>query len=400
MNPSPPDAALSGVRVIDLSTVIFGPYAAQMLAEYGADVIKVETPDGDSTRKTGPAAEEGMASLFLGSNRGKRSVVLDLKTAAGRETLIELAKTADVFLHNVRPQKLEKLGITPAVLLAANPRLVYASLYGFGSDGPYAGMPAYDDVIQSLSGAADLIERQYGRPGYLPTIVADKTCAHMAVHAIIAALFQRQRTGRGQVIEIPMFESMVSFLMIEHFYARHLVGGQIGETPARSDLGYPRTLAPWRRPFQTLDGYVCLMPYTDQDWRRFFDICGLEEAARDPRFADIRERTRHIDEIYNLAGEQMRKRTTADWVELCRSEDIPCAPVNRLEDLESDPHLRAVGFFQEKAARNGIMYRFPRSPVRMSESKVELTLPPRLGEHTQEVLSELRAADSGAERGG
>jgi crotonobetainyl-CoA:carnitine CoA-transferase CaiB-like acyl-CoA transferase len=384
-----PDAALSGIRVLDLSTVIFGPYAAQMLAEYGADVIKLETPNGDSTRQTGPAAEEGMASLFLGSNRGKRSVVLDLKSDAGRESLFELTKTADVFMHNVRPQKLEKLGITPEVLHAANPRLVYASLYGFGSDGPYAGMPAYDDVIQSLSGAADLIERQYGRPGYLPTIAADKMCAHMAVHAIIAALFQRNRTDCGQVIEIPMFECMVSFLMVEHFYARHLVGEVKGEAPARRDLGYPRTLAPWRRPFQTLDGYVCLMPYTDQDWGRFFSLCGLDEAARDPRFADIRQRTRHIDEVYNLAGEQTKKRATADWVQLCRSNDIPCAPVNRLEDLESDPHLRAVGFFQEQVAPNGITYRFPRSPVRMSGSRVDLTLPPRLGEHTREVLSEI-----------
>jgi len=393
MNPSrAQDAALHGVRVIDLTTVVFGPYATQTLADYGADVIKIEAPEGDSTRYTGPAHEAGMSSLFLGVNRNKRSVVLDLKQAAAREALLALTDEADVFIHNVRPQKLAKLGLTPEILCARNERLIFVGLHGFGEGGTYAGLPAYDDIIQALSGAADLMNRQSGRPGYFPTIAADKTCGHMAVHAILAALYQRTRTGQGQVIEVPMFESTVSFLLAEHFYARHLRGEGHAEEATADDLGYPRTLASWRRPYATTDGYVCIMPYTDENWRRFFAAADQPEVADEPRFKDIASRTRNIAALYALTGTIVEQQTTAHWLALCESLEIPSAPINRLEDLENDPHLKSVNFFQTLTDKDDRSYCFPRAPVKLSRSSVPLVAPPRLGEHSEAVLGELGLA--------
>jgi len=382
-------AALHGIRVVDLTTVVFGPYATQTLADYGADVIKIEAPEGDSTRYTGPSREHGLSSLFLGVNRNKRSVVLNLKEQAAREALLALTDTADVFIHNVRPQALARLGLTAEVLCARNPRLVFVALHGFGEGGPYAGLPAYDDIIQALSGAADLMNRQSGEPRYFPTIAADKTCGQMAVHAVLAALFQRERTGRGQVIEVPMFESTVSFLLIEHFYARHLQGADVTTQPAEEDFGYPRTLASWRRPYRTSDGHVCIMPYTDENWRRFFAATGQEALAADARFKDIGARTRNIAALYAIAGETVARASTAYWLELCRKLQIPCAAIQRLQDLERDPHLQAVGLFHEIETTDGTAYCFVKNPVRLSDSVVEPTLPPRLGEHTQEVLGAL-----------
>ena len=386
------NAALTGIRVIDLTTVVFGPYATQTLADYGADVVKIESPEGDSTRFTGPAQEEGLSSLFLGVNRNKRSVVLNLKQPAAREALRALTDTADVFIHNVRPQKLAKLGLTHEELCHRNPRLIFVGLHGFGEGGPYAGLPAYDDIIQALSGAADLMNRQSGTPAYFPTITADKTCGQMAVHAVLAALYQRERTGLGQVIEVPMFESTVSFLLVEHFYARHLRGlGRPTQANAQ-DLGYPRTLASWRRPYRTTDGHVCIMPYTDENWRRFFEATNQPEFATDPRFTDIAVRTRNIAALYAITAATVEKNTTSHWLALCERLEIPCAAITRLEDLEEDPHLRAVEFFETLSDGARPTYCFPRNPIKLSDSTVEQTLPPRLGEHTEEVLSQLALA--------
>ena len=207
---------LNGIRVLDLSTVVFGPYASQMLADYGADVIKIEAPEGDSTRKTGPTTESGMSAIFLGVNRGKRSVVLDLKTAPAREALLKLVDTADVLMHSIRPQKLAAIGLDPETVRTRNPRLVYVGLHGFAEDGPYGGMPAYDDIIQGMSGCAALMERQTGTPQYFPTIAGDKTCGLVAGQAILSALFHRERTGEGAYVEVPMFEAMVAFNLVEH----------------------------------------------------------------------------------------------------------------------------------------------------------------------------------------
>ncbi|GAA4413440.1 CaiB/BaiF CoA transferase family protein [Quisquiliibacterium transsilvanicum] len=401
---APIGGALAGVRIVDLTAVIFGPYCTQILADYGADVIKVEAPEGDTTRWTGPSLDHGRAAIFLAANRNKRSVVLDLKQPAAREALLALVDTADVFVHSVRPQKLEKLGLGPAALMARNPRLIYAGLHGFGSDGPYAGQPAYDDIIQGLSGVADLMERQTGTPRYFPTIAADKACGQVAAHAVLAALFQRERTGRGQCVEVPMFESMTSFMLLEHFYGRHLAregepdpapgpargadGDGDGDAAQAHSAGYPRLLTPWRRPQRTADGHVCILPYTTAHWQLFFEHTGHPELASDPRFQDIASRTRHIAELYEIAGEIVAHRDTAWWLELCKRLEIPAAPVNRLEDMEHDPHLKAVGLFPTVHGDDGSACRLVRNPVRLADSEVPMRMPPSLGEHTLEVLAE------------
>ena len=376
--PSRP-SALDGIRVLDLTSVVFGPYASQILADYGADVVKVEAPAGDSTRRTGPAQEPGLSAIFLGLNRNKRSIVLDLKQAAARQALLTMVDQADVLMHSMRPAKMAALGLDPATLCARNPRLVYAGLYGFGEGGAYDGRPAYDDIIQGLSGFADLVGRQTGAPRYLPTVAADKTCGLVAAHAILAALFQRERTGAGQQLEVPMFESMASFALVEHYYGRHLAD-EAGQA------GYPRVLTPWRRPCQTADGHVCLMPYTDAHWRDFFNAAGRPDLAGDPRFADISARTRHIETLYELQAGIVAAHGTAHWLALCERLQIPAAPVNRLEDLETDPHLQSVDFFVPLESASGSRYRFPRNPVRLAQSHVPPAMPPRLGEHTADVL--------------
>lgn len=370
---------LQGMTVIDLSTVVFGPLASQILADYGATVIKVETSEGDSTRRTGPALEEGMAAMFLGSNRSKRSVVLDLKQADARAALQQLITSADVFMHSMRPQKLAKLGIDPPTLNARYPRLVYAGLHGFSEDGPYAGRPAYDDVIQGMSGIADLMQQQFGEARYLPMVAADKTCGHVAAHAILAALLRRERTGQGGFVEIPMFESMVAFNLVEHMYGQHFV-------PAQSRAGYPRVMAASRRPYATADGYVALMPYTDVHWQRFFAAVGQPALAADARFFTMAQRTAHIAELLALTAECIRAQPSAYWLETCERLEIPAAPIARLDDLQADPHLMATSFFQ--TLHDPVMgeVRLPGVPVRFEGQRPPVAMPPRLGEHTRDSL--------------
>lgn len=377
---------LQGVRVIDLSAVVLGPYASQNLADYGADVIKVEPPEGDSTRHTGPSTEPGMGAIFLGVNRGKRSIVLDLKQPAARAALLKLVDTADVLMHSIRPQKLAAIGLAPETLMARNPRLVYVGLHGFGEAGPYGGRPAYDDIIQGMAGNADLMQRQTGQPQYFPTIAADKTCGLVATHAILAALFARERTGKGSYVEVPMFESMAAFNLVEHLYGHHFA-------PPRGDTGYPRLFAPHRRPYRTTDGFLCAMPYTDAHWQRFFTEAGRPDAAADPRFATMAQRTAHIDALYGLAAEIIATRGTDDWLQACERLEIPAARVNRLEDLPHDPHLQATDFFRaiDDPAMGAL--RFPGPPVRIDRQALPVRMAPRLGEHTDELLREIGAAE-------
>jgi crotonobetainyl-CoA:carnitine CoA-transferase CaiB-like acyl-CoA transferase len=373
---------LSGVRVIDLTSVALGPLATQMLGDMGADVIKVEAPEGDATRHTGPRRSAGMAAFFMGINRNKRSLVLDLKQVAARAALWRLVDGADVFIHSIRPQAVARLGFAPEAVLARNPRLVYAAVLGFGSGGPYAGMPAYDDVIQGQSGLADLMERLVGEPRYLPTIMADKTCALFAANAVMAALFERERSGQGQAVEIPMFESMVAFTLVEHLFGH-------GFDPPEGPMGYTRVLAPWRRPCRTRDGWLCMLVYTDVQWRRFWTEVGRPELIDDPRFDSLATRSANIGELYRLAGECVAARTTAEWVETLGRLDIPAAPMARLEDLPADPHLAATGFFRhaEHPSEGGIV--MPDVPVRFGRTPAGIDrLQPKLGEHSVEVLRE------------
>lgn len=379
---------LSGIRVVDLSTVVMGPYASQWLADLGAEVIKVETPEGDSTRRTGPAAEDGMSAIFLGVNRSKKSVVLNLKQPAAQAALHRLLATADVLLHSMRPQKLARLDLDPASVMARHPRLVYVSLLGFAEDGPYGGRPAYDDIIQGLSGNAALMAAQTGTVRYFPTIAADKTSGLIAALSISAALAGRERQGgKGGMVEVPMFESMVAFNMVEHLYGQHF-------DPPRSAAGYPRVLAPLRRPYQSADGYVCMMPYTDAHWRDFFTAAGRNDLASDARFANIAARTRHIETLYEITGDIVRTRSTDAWLALCETLQIPVARVNDLDDLVNDPHLLATGFFDrvEDAAMGTL--RFAGAPVRFDGERAHAGVPPRLGEHTREVLGAIGMSDA------
>lgn len=374
---------LEGVRVLDLSTVVLGPYATQILADYGADVIKVEAPGGDSTRHTGPTTEKGMSAIFLGVNRGKRSILLDLKTGAGRAAIEKLVDRADVLIHSMRPQKLAAIGLDPAECRRRNPRLVYVGLHGFAEAGPYGGMPAYDDIIQGLSGCAALMELQTGTPQYFPTIAADKTSGLVAAHAILAALFRRERTGEGSFVEVPMLEAMVSFNLVEHFYGRHF-------DPPLSEPGYPRVLNQWRRPYRTTDGYVCAMPYTDIHWRRFFTETGHPGHAADARFANITERTRHIEALYELAAGIIAGRSTAEWLALFERLEIPAGPMQRLADLEKDRHLAATGFFEtlDDPAMGRLV--FPGVAAKFNGERPPVRMAPRLGEHTEEILDEIK----------
>ncbi|QNP48551.1 CaiB/BaiF CoA transferase family protein [Diaphorobacter aerolatus] len=384
---SPYAGPLAGVRVLDLSSVIFGPMSSQVLADYGAEVIKIEPPSGDSTRYTGPAVEQGMAAMFLGSNRSKKSVVLDLKQPNAQQALNALIATADVFMHSMRPQKLARLGLDRDTLRMRYPRLIYVGLHGFGEAGPYAGLPAYDDVIQGMSGLADLMDRQTGEARYLPTIAADKTCALVGAHAILAALFQRERTGEGCFVEVPMYETMVGFNLVEHFYGMHF-------NPPLSPPGYPRVMAQSRRPYRTSDGYVCMMPYTDQHWQRFFDAVGQPGIAREERFASQAARTRHIDELLGLLGSFVKLHDTAHWLALCDRLEIPAAAVARLDDLPSDAHLQATDFFVSVPDAAMGEVRFPRSSVRMDGVQAPIHMPPRLGEHTEALLRQAGLDDA------
>ena len=373
---------LDGIRILDLSTVVLGPYASQILAEYGAEVIKIETPDGDSTRRTGPSTEAGMGAIFLGVNRGKKSVVLDLKGATGRDALLKLVDTADVLMHSIRPQKLAGIGLEPQALRERNPRLVYVGLHGFAENGPYGGMPAYDDIIQGLSGCAGLMERQSGVAQYYPTIAADKTTGLVAAHAILAALLKRERTGEGSFVEVPMLESMVAFNLVEHMYGGHF-------EPPLSAPGYPRLLNPYRKPFRTLDGYLCAMPYTDQHWKRFFIEAGETALANDPRFSDISLRTQNIEALYEAAEQIIATRTTAQWLDVCARLEIPASKMNRLEDLQDDEHLKATGFFETLTDPAMGTLTFPGVPVQIDGRRPPVRMAPRLGQHTDEVLASI-----------
>ncbi|MCU0944661.1 MAG: CoA transferase [Rubritepida sp.] len=374
---------LAGIRVLDMTTVLFGPYCTQLLAEMGAEIIKLEPPEGDVVRQIGPARNPGMGAMFLTINRGKRGLCLDLKTPGGQAAARAVARGCDVVVSNIRPRALARLGLDAASLRAADPRLVTCALVGFGQDGPYAAHPAYDDLIQGMAGIPHLAERA-GAPGprYAPLAMADRVTGLHALSAILAALVERARTGLGQEIEVPMFEVMASFTLGDH------LGGMVFDPPADGG-GYARLISPDRRPYATQDGHICALVYNDGQWRRFFAAIGEpDRMTRDPRFADHATRTRHIDAIYAEFAAILATRTTAEWLELLRAADIPCAPVHTLESLRADPHLAAAGFFTtEHHPSEGALTRMA-APVRFgAHGEIPRAPAPRLGEHGREILA-------------
>ncbi|MEW6466278.1 MAG: CoA transferase [Pseudomonadota bacterium] len=375
---------LAGVRVLDLSTVLMGPYCTQILAEYGADVIKIEPPEGDGTRHIGPMRSPGMGAIFLHANRGKRSVVLDLKRPAQRDALLRLAAGADVLVYNQRPQAMQRLGLSYEALRAASPQIIYAGLCGFGRGGPYAERPAYDDLIQGAVGLPALFQRAgNAEPRYVPITLCDRTVGLAAVGAILAALYHRQRSGEGQAVEIPMFETMAALVLGDHLGGRSFV-------PAEGETGYARLLAHARRPYATADGYICALVYSDKQWESFCALLGQPEMFRqDPRLRDLGTRTRHIDALYAFVAEQLRLRSTAEWLEALEKADIPCMPMHTMESLLEDPHLQAVDFFQQTTHPSEGRLLSLAVPSRWSTTPPDAPRPaPRLGEHTAAVLAE------------
>ncbi len=373
--------------MLDLTAVVAGPLATQLLGDMGADVIKIEAPEGDAPRHTGPARSPGMAALYMGLNRSKRSVVLDLKQPAAAAALWRLIERADVLVHSMRPQAIDKLGFAHAPVCARNPRLVYAALHGYRDGGPYSGRPAYDDVIQGQSGVAALMSVG-GEPRYAPTILADKICALSIANAVTTALYAREKTGRGQFVEIPMFETMVWFVMAEHLFGHNFV-------PPLSPLGYTRVTGAWRRPYKTRDGHVCMMAYTERHWRKFWAAVGRPEVCDDPRFDSIASRANNVVALYELAGACFAERTTDEWLALLRELEIPSARMSSLDDLMTDPQLNATGFFKRAAHPTEGEILFTDPPMRFSDTPTATDrLQPRLGQHSVEVLREAGLSDA------
>jgi len=373
---------LAGIRVIDLTINVLGPVCTQILGDMGADVIKIEAPGGDYMRHLGPSRSDGMGVFFLNINRNKRSALLDLKQAEARTTLYRFIETADVFVHSMRPKAAERLGVDYQALSTKNPRLVYASAGGYRKDSSRRDWPAYDDVIQGASGIAAM-NKIDGEPRYFPTVICDKLCGYILASSIGMALYSRERTGAGQEVHVAMMDAMVGFNMIEHLWS-----GVLDE--AEKGLGYSRMLTPHRRPYQTLDGYVSLLAVTNDQWQRLLTAVDRADLVGDPRFTEIGPRASNIDELYAIVVEQMKKRTTGDWIKRLDEAEIPNGVVNDFQDLLVDEYLAESRFFRRMQHPTEGRVVSMAVPVSFSKTAASIhRLAPRLGEHTEEILNEV-----------
>lgn len=380
-----PGGPLAGVKVLDMTSVVMGPFATQILAQLGAEVTKVEPPGGDGMRHVGPMRHAGMGPVFLHANAGKRSLALDLKHPAALQAMLRLAGQADVLISNVRPQAMTRLGLDYPSVRARNPRIIHVSCCGFDQDGPDAARPAYDDLIQGATGIAWLNQRHgLPEPAYAPVTLADRVTGLHAVYCVTAALYARQQSGQGQAIVVPMFESMAQFVLGDHMAGQTFV-------PPLGEAGYARLLTPHRRPYATADGMLCVLIYNDRHWRRFFEAIGEGQGlALDPRFATHGTRAAHIDAVYAEVARLMRARTTAEWQALLDAADVPNMPMNSPETLLASPQLRATGFVTETTHPSEGRLHTLRHPTRWSRTPpVDRPSPaPRLGEHTRQLLAE------------
>ncbi|WP_109807252.1 CaiB/BaiF CoA transferase family protein [Sphingosinithalassobacter portus] len=376
---------LAGIRVIDLTSTVMGPYATQMMADMGADVIKVESPEGDVMRWVSVGPEEGLGGVFVNINRGKRAIVLDLRQQADKDILNRLIATADIFIHSMRARAIARLGLDYDAVRAIRPDIVYTNCYGYRRGGPYADKPAYDDTIQAECGLVATQRMINGDAEFVGTIMADKVAGLTALNATMTALFHRERTGEGQEIEIGMFETMTAFMMVEH------ANGTVFDPPL-GKAHYPRVVSPHRRPYRTRDGHVAALIYNDKHWAAFVDAVQPEWAG--PDLATLAQRAKQIDHVYARLAETFLERTTAEWLDLLGKLHVPAAPIRTPDELLNDPHLEAVGFYEEIDSSYGRL-RFPGTPARFSASPASVAGPaPRLGEHQAEILAELDAGIS------
>ncbi|WP_280250116.1 CaiB/BaiF CoA transferase family protein [Nocardia abscessus] len=381
---------LSGVRVVDLTAMVMGPYCTQIMADMGADVIKIEPPEGDNTRYISVGPERGMSGVFVNVNRGKRSVVLDLRSEGGKRSLRELVEQADVFIHSMRASAIARLGFGYDDVAALNPSIVYTNCYGYGRRGRDAGLTAYDDTIQAECGLPFVQEQLTGTAGYVGTIMADKIAGMTALYATTMALFHRERTGEGQEVEVAMFETMAAFMLVEH------ANGAMFDPPL-GPAAYPRAVTPNRRPYRTADGYLSALVYNDKQWTAFIEAVRPPWAG--PEFATLEQRAARIDTVYARLGETFRERTTREWLDLLRSLDIPAAPVRSLDELFDNPHLTDATFFETVNSPYGTV-RFPGPPTWFSRTPGRVAAAaPRLGAHNAEVLGRLPSAPDGRPNG-
>jgi crotonobetainyl-CoA:carnitine CoA-transferase CaiB-like acyl-CoA transferase len=378
--------------VLEVASMILGPLAGQYLGDMGADVIKLEPPEGDLTRSIGPRRSPLMGSFFLTSNRSKRSIVVDLKRKEGQEILQRLVAKTDVLLHSLRTPAANRLGLDYKLLSEKNPGLIYCHVTGYGDEGPYGGRPAYDDIIQAASGLAKLQTVVGGEPRYMPSIFADKVSGVHAAWGVVLALLHRMQTGEGQQVDCAMFETMAAFNMMEHQW------GHAFEPPL-AKMGYEPVSSASRRPYRTIDGYLALLPYSDAHWRSFFELAGEPQIMDDPRFSTFAARQKHFREVWDEIERQVARKTSAEWLRLLTPKDIPFSIVNDLEDLPDDPHLKQIDFWTVVEHPTEGKLRFPRNPLLMSKSQPAMTrMPPNLGEHSAEILREYGYDDESAQR--
>ena len=384
---------LDGVRILDLTTVVMGPYATQILADLGADVVKLEPPEGDVMRQNAPMRSKGMGHIFMNANRNKRSVVLDLKQDAGRAACLAIAKNADVLVYNIRPQAMARLKLSYEEVRAVNPRLIYVGAFGYSQRGPYAAKAAYDDLIQGAVGLPWLAKEAGAEsPRYVPATLADRSVGLHIVNAICAALYYREKSGKGQRVDVPMFESLLQTVMGEHM-------GGYTYLPQQGAPGYARMLAKERRPYETKDGHVCVLVYNDKQWRAFFELIGRPDLIADPRYATPEARSRDFEGANAMVAAEMRKRSTAEWIAALEGADIPVQRMNSLTDIVEDPHLAAIGYFKQVEHPTEGSIRTMAVPSEWSESTPEYRRhAPGHGEHTREVLREAGIPEDEIER--
>ena len=379
---------LEGVKVLDLTTVIMGPFTTQVLGDFGADIIKIEEPNGDMTRDIGPSKTSKMSSMFLGVNRNKRSLVLNLKKPEAKAALWKLIEDADIIIHNIRPQKIAALGFDPDTVLSKNPKIIYVGLHGYREDGPYGGQPAFDDVIQGQSGIAGAFVARDGEASLVPTVMADKSVGLLASTGLLAAYIKSLKTGKGSYLEVSMFEGMVGYTLLEHHFGATFV-------PPLGQVGYPRVLSSNRKPYKSADGYICVLPYTNQQWINFFKIIGREALIDDKRFSSIKERSKDIHTLYTIVANNVIKKTNKEWTESLQKNEIPHGVVNRLEDLEDDPHLKEVNFFRSYKHPTEGELKMPDSAFRLNRESLPVRRhQPKLGEHSKNILREAGFKDS------